>query len=133
MKVTDSGGNISDLSNVTQGGTPCIENCEDGFALRPIADSPFALTAPSPNPVAGAVWFHYSIPGARAGEPFELALFDASGRKVRTIEQGGARAGENAVQWDLLSDNGDRVAAGMYFLRLRLGADQRSQSVMVLR
>src|SRR5687768_13752417 len=41
-------------------------------------------------------------------------VFDESGKKVRTIELGARSAGDVAVEWDGLSDDGTPLASGKY-------------------
>jgi hypothetical protein len=139
LKALDAAGTLSALSNVASGGTPCIQHCDDEFASRPAdpsdgptAEMPLALAISNQNPARTSVQVRCSIPGARISEPFELAIFDASGRRVRTLEQGSARPGATTLTWDLKADGGGRVAAGVYFMRLRLGSDVRTQTLMVL-
>jgi len=45
-------------------------------------------------------------------------VFDASGRKVRSLVSGQQSAGEHSVRWNGLDHEGRRVANGVYFVRL---------------
>ncbi|MCA9753729.1 MAG: T9SS type A sorting domain-containing protein, partial [Gemmatimonadetes bacterium] len=60
------------------------------------------------------VWPNPAPAGARAVElsaaEAEIAIFDLAGRRIRTLPAGAAR-------WDLRTDLGRPVAAGIYFLR----------------
>ncbi|GJM45446.1 MAG: hypothetical protein DHS20C21_22880 [Gemmatimonadota bacterium] len=67
-----------------------------------------------PNPFRGSTQLSFQLPrGARSGE---LAILDASGRLVR-----GYRLSDGAatLDWDGRDSAGGRVAAGIYFYRLR--------------
>ena len=44
-------------------------------------------------------------------------VFDAAGRKVRTLFNGQQPAGEHLLTWDLVGGSG-RVGAGLYFVTL---------------
>jgi flagellar hook assembly protein FlgD len=72
------------------------------------------------------------VPGDRAGDPLEVAVFDLSGRRVRTIEKGLAQPGRHGATWDLRTDRGTRVEGGVYFVRYMLGKEIRSQKLVVL-
>jgi hypothetical protein len=100
----------------------------------PVAAVPgeLAFAAPQPNPARGGTRLSYAIPSTRPGERFELAVFDLSGRRVRTLAQGEAHSGRWSAAWDLRGEDGARVGEGVYFVRLALGATARSQKLIVL-
>src|SRR2546426_699618 len=64
----------------------------------------------------GGARFELSIPASMTGARYEVAVFDPTGRHVRSIERGTATAGAHAVEWDLRDDAGGRVRAGVYFV-----------------
>ena len=66
-----------------------------------------------PTPRRAAI--RYAIPGEAN---VSLAIFDPSGRRVRSLFRGRAPAGEHVEYWDGLDDSGVRSASGQYFLRL---------------
>jgi len=70
-----------------------------------------ALHGARPNPLGGAGWVRYDLPLAG---PVELALHDATGRRVAVLVNEMQRAGRHRVRLD-----GGRLAAGVYWLRLR--------------
>ena len=69
-----------------------------------------ALLAPSPNPFATRTTVRYRLdaPGS-----VRLAVFDALGRRVATLADGYADAGESHAEFD-----GSGLAAGLYLVRL---------------
>jgi endonuclease/exonuclease/phosphatase family metal-dependent hydrolase len=74
------------------------------------------LFAPHPNPVTGArtqLRFDLARPGR-----VRLAIFDARGRHVATVLDGGRAAGRHAVPWDGLEAGGGAAANGVYFAQL---------------
>jgi hypothetical protein len=89
----------------------------------------FALEAPWPSPFRGATRVGFSLP--RAGEA-ALEVFDAAGRRVRTLARGSFAAGDHAVSWDGRGDGGARLGAGIYFLRLSAGAERAVRRVVRL-
>jgi hypothetical protein len=74
-----------------------------------------ALAAPWPNPAAGPALIEFALP--REGR-VSLAVFDLSGRRVRTLLEGPAAAGEQTRTWDLRDDTGHASPSGLYFIRL---------------
>ena len=66
--------------------------------------------------------------------PVEVDVFDASGRKVRTVYSLSVYGGEDlTLTWDGLNDRGGAVAAGVYFIRVRAGSMQEVRKAVVLR
>jgi hypothetical protein len=80
----------------------------------PATPSRLALSAPAPNPSRGPTRFALAL-----SEPatVEVAVFDAAGRRVRTLFGGGAGPGPLALDWDGLDARGRRAGAGVYFIR----------------
>ncbi|HEY2956285.1 MAG TPA: lamin tail domain-containing protein [Candidatus Eisenbacteria bacterium] len=74
-----------------------------------------------PNPTFGQVTANFSLP--QAARNADLAIFDATGRRVRTLLNGPLAAGPQRVTWTGRDDVGRPAPSGVYFLRL--GADQR--------
>jgi len=61
-----------------------------------------------------------------------LGLFDLQGRLVRQLERrSSAGAGRYVVQWDGRGVRGERVRAGIYFLRLEAGSFHQVRRVVV--
>ena len=79
------------------------------------------LDAPRPNPALHGTVLAYSLP--RAGR-VTLAVFDATGRRVRTVFDAERPAGTGQVRWDATNEAGARVRAGAYFARLALDGTQ---------
>jgi len=73
-----------------------------------------ALGVPAPNPSRSAVRFTLALPDPAT---VEVAVFDATGRRIRTLLSGRAPAGSLPLTWDGLDDRGRRAGAGVYFLR----------------
>jgi len=77
-----------------------------------------ALRPPSPNPFHGSTRVAFDL--ARDGD-VRLRLYDAAGRRVRTLVEGSRSAGRHEVAWDGRDDAGRALAAGLYFCRLASG------------
>jgi hypothetical protein len=86
-----------------------------------VADVPPArseiLGLPFPNPTTGGASIHLNVPADAAGA-VELAVFDARGRRVRTLENGTLGPGRHTIRWDRTDSRGKRAGAGFYFLRV---------------
>ena len=74
----------------------------------------------------------FFVPGSLGGTRCDLAVYDVSGRRARTLFRGAADAGLHSIDWNLTGDDGARLRAGGYFLRLNAGDVHRSERVMVL-
>ena len=73
------------------------------------------LATPWPNPTARLARFEFALPERAAAS---LDVLDLQGRVVRNLSSGVAAAGRYARQWDLVDHAGQRVSAGVYFVRL---------------
>ncbi|MEO0077679.1 MAG: M14 family zinc carboxypeptidase [candidate division WOR-3 bacterium] len=67
------------------------------------------------NPVRDISWLSYSVPRAAN---VSLGVFDQAGRLVRQLARGQHQAGRYDAVWDGNDDSGQRLAAGVYWLRL---------------
>jgi hypothetical protein len=85
----------------------------EGFAREPA----IMFARPSPNPASREVLLRYAF---QRDAKFELTIFDASGRRVRTLEAGTRAPGEYRARWDLSDEVGRPVRAGLYFARLEV-------------
>lgn len=97
--------------------------------------------APVNVPVASALHPNHPNPFAtRTTIGFDLAvecevsleLFDAQGRRVRTLAAGRHPAGFHALDWDRRDDAGRQVEAGVYLCRLEAGAFQARRKLVLL-
>jgi hypothetical protein len=96
-----------------------------------ILPTSFALGQAFPNPSANATSIRFSVPSQ--GGNVDLSVFDVTGRRVRTLLSGSQSAGHHVVDWDGVNANGDRVAAGTYFYRLRAENFDQTKRLVRLR
>jgi hypothetical protein len=82
-----------------------------------------------PNPAMGQVGFSFR-PATVSGS--EVAIFDLAGRLVRTIPAP-ASAEPVTVTWDGLNETGERVATGIYLVKVTSGAETRYGKVAIVR
>ena len=97
-----------------------------------VADLPGAnlRLEPYPNPSRHGSTIAYRIP--RDGH-VELAVYDVLGHRVRTLVDAPRPSGEHSVRWNGVDARGDRVAAGVYLIRLNTGTTSTTRKVSVLR
>jgi hypothetical protein len=89
-----------------------------------------ALLTPSPSPAQRPVTLGFQLPQAAN---VQLAVYDASGRRVRVLASGERGAGEHRLEWDLRDDRGARASAGLYFVRLDASGERLSKRFVTLR
>lgn len=95
------------------------------------ASSPaFALTGAAPNPLSGTGEIRFTLPTATRAR---LALYDAAGRRVRTLLEAPLGAGPHAIAWDGRDDRRAQVASGVYFAKLTAGSAERRAKVVLVR
>lgn len=92
-------------------------------------DKGFLLPA-APNPTQGETQFRFSIP---ASSNAELAVFDAQGRKIRTLHNGWTAAAPEVAEWNGTDDRGAKVPPGMYLARLAYPGTTVTQRFTVVR
>ncbi len=93
-------------------------------------DGAVYLAPPAPNPFRDACHLGFSIPN-RAH--VELAVYDAGGRRVATIIDAVLSSGMHEAQWNGRGISGEKVAAGVYFIRLHTADTEVSSKIVVLR
>ena len=71
-----------------------------------------------PNPFHSRAEIRLDAP---QGGPAHVLIFDASGRRVRTLADGRAAAGPRSFLWDGTDETGRALESGVYFYRLDAG------------
>jgi flagellar hook assembly protein FlgD len=70
----------------------------------------------SPNPMTRSTEVSYRVLDR---EPIALAIFDATGRVVRTLTESRQTPGDHTLVWDGTDGNGKAAPSGVYFARLK--------------
>ena len=84
---------------------------------REIAAHEIQMELLGPNPFADLVKFRLALPGeARV----EFNIYDASGRKVRTVLGGVLGEGSHMLYWDGKNDRGLPLPSGVYNFEIRV-------------
>lgn len=84
----------------------------------------------TPNPTSGASAFRFELPAAAR---VRVQVFNVTGALVRTLTDRTWTAGRHQLSWDGRGDAGVSAAAGLYFARVRLGALERTQKLLIVR
>jgi hypothetical protein len=87
------------------------------------------LRALTPNPTAHGAAIALSL--ARPAQ-VSVAIYDASGRRVRALATAPFAAGEPHLNWDGRDDAGRVAPSGIYFVRVRAGDTQLSGRLLVV-
>jgi hypothetical protein len=110
-----------------QGGTMHIYSIQHMTGTDELIDLPaaFSLSPAYPNPFNSTTTISFSL--AAPGE-IALEIFDILGRRVATLQEGHLIAGDYRVTWDA-GDN----SSGVYFYRLRAGAEELTRRCLLLK
>ncbi len=100
---------------------------------EPPADGPrraFQLAQNQPNPFNPSTEIRFTVP--TAGQ-VDLAVYDLTGRRLRTLVAASLPAGEHAARWDGDDENGVPLASGLYLYRLTAGGQSQMRKMMLLK
>ena len=97
--------------------------------LSPPAGSIGRLGPVLPNPAHHACTVRFRL--AREGRT-ALAIYDASGRRIRSLMSGRSAAGDREVRWDGRDDAARSVPEGVYLVRLDLASETHAAKVLLL-
>lgn len=94
-----------------------------------VPESPLSAVRLScaPDPFVSHAELSFTLP---AGGHASLALYDLLGRRVTTLYDGTATAGETRVGWDGADARGGRAAAGVYLARLEAAGVVKTMRVL---
>lgn len=101
--------------------------------LRPLPER-FALLQSYPNPFRERATITYDVPENRTtGLDVRLVVYDALGRRVRTLVDGRRFPGRFTVVWDGTDASGQPVAPGLYLCRFTTDAAQETIQLVHVR
>jgi len=83
-----------------------------------------------PNPLSPRTSIVFTLPSKQA---VDLAVFDLTGRRIRTLVDGVQDPGIHNIEWDGRSEAGVKVASGVYFYQMRAGDTVHSRKLVVTR
>jgi hypothetical protein len=88
------------------------------------------LQMAGPNPFHQTVALAISL--AQAG-PIELSIYSVDGRKVRTLASGSHQPGNFRFTWDGRDEDGNTMAAGVFYARFVAGTIRTTRAITYLR
>jgi len=97
-------------------------------AGAPRATLPPPSAAPNPSHDGFTIRF-----ASRAPEPVSVAIFDAAGRRVRTLRSRPFASGAHEARWDGRDEAGAECGSGLFIARLGAGADARAVRLLRIR
>ena len=88
-----------------------------------------------PNPFNPETWIPYEL---SQDSEVKVWIYDVGGQLVRWMEVGFQEAGiyssrEKAIYWNGKSQDGERVASGVYFYSLELGKESQTRRMVILK
>jgi len=88
------------------------------------------LATPFPNPSRSHVQLRFAVPAAGR---VRLEIYDAQGRRIRTLVDELMTPGRYARTWNGAAPSGSQVRTGVYFVRLSANGLQRTRKTLILR
>jgi hypothetical protein len=89
---------------------------------------PFLLA--HPNPFNPQTTVSFNLPAA---VEVDLKIYSANGAYVTTLASGLHTKGIHHVQWSATNESGEMVSSGIYFMRLRMGAEVLTSKLLLLK
>lgn len=115
-------------------GSDCIEVIDKGKGKGGgQSDDPasaFSFEPVSPNPFREQTSLQYSLPHTSR---VQLVIYDALGRRVKTLVDASQDAGAHTLVWDGCDDAGKQLSSGLYFLKFEAGEFSHKARVVILR
>jgi hypothetical protein len=90
----------------------------------------FELGQNHPNPFNPSTKINYSL--SRSGK-IKLQIFNANGKKVRTLLDNSQSSGKHFIQWDGRDDFGNHVSSGTYFYLLKFDGNIISKKMLKMK
>ncbi len=84
----------------------------------------------SPNPCRERATISFQVPATGQAE---LAVYNITGQKVRTLLSGRLLAGEHGFVWDGRDGSGKKVSSGTYLVNLKSGDQQVSKRLVLVK
>ena len=95
-----------------------------------VVPAEFALAQNFPNPFNASTTIAFQLAFA---SQVELAVYNISGQRVRTLISGSLPAGHHRLQWDGRNDRGEPAASGAYLYQLSAGDFVATRQLMLLK
>ena len=82
-----------------------------------------------PNPFRGTATIRFNLAGET---PVDIAIYDVSGRMVKTLMDGVGDQGENTVVWDGTDNGGNRVGSGIFWVKMSTPSYESTKQMVVM-
>jgi hypothetical protein len=105
--------------------------CGDPTGVDEPRPTKFVLHPARPTPFAGATTMQLDVPPGAAR--VKLAVYNVSGRVVRTLVDAVVPPGRRDFVWNGVDDTGRPVSAGVYFVRCESEAGTSTQKLVLVR
>ncbi len=94
--------------------------------------APFSLRVlgNQPNPFNPSTLIAYELPAAGR---WQVAIFDAQGRRVRTLANEWQLAGRQSLRWDGRDERGSALGSGLYLVRVSGATGSVSGKLLLLK
>ncbi|MBD3168560.1 MAG: T9SS type A sorting domain-containing protein [candidate division Zixibacteria bacterium] len=108
--------------------TDDISGVDDG--MHSALPERYRLYQNYPNPFNPATTIVYDLAN---DSDVKLSVYNLMGQRVKTLVDGGQKAGSYSVKWDGVDDSGHPVSSGVYFYRLQTGDYDAARQMMLLK
>ena len=102
-------------------------------SARGVVPSRFALRPNTPNPFNPTTTIEFVLPEDRGARNVSLVVYDAAGRKVKTLVNREMEPGTHSAVWNGTDDRGGDAASGVYFCRLLAGERSQTRRLVLVR
>ena len=107
-----------------------IEAQDDLSSQNSYIPEDFTLHQNHPNPFNPITTIEYDLPN---DDFVNMAVYDMTGRLVKTLLNGSKSAGYNHVLWDATNDNNEPVSAGVYIYVIQFGNSIHTNKMILLK
>jgi hypothetical protein len=101
-----------------------------GITPRTPSISTLTVLPNAPNPFTGTTMFEIGLP---VESQLDVEVYDVAGRRVRALSAGRKGAGWQRVAFDGRDDEGQPLASGVYFYRVRAGGTTVTSKMVIAR
>ncbi len=124
IMASDYAGNASDPSE-----TVVVNNSSS----VPGIPTSLLLKGAVPNPFNPSTTIKYGLPSDDGPQRVQLIIYDAAGRKVRTLVDSLQNPGHHEAVWDGRNDAGLRMNSGVYLYSLTQNNERRTDRMMLVK
>ncbi len=90
----------------------------------------FQLAQNYPNPFNPTTTIDYTLQNV---EKVSLKVFNLRGEEIKTLVDGQMSAGNHSIKWDATDNDGRKVSSGIYLYVLKVGDQQASRKMMLVK